>query len=163
MRLTVGLSRESVREAREAVERHAATFPRRVDRLCRALAETGVEVAVRTVPVRYGDLRAGIRLESRGRSSWLVVADNDHAAFVEFGTGVVGQGPYRGGLPDGWGYDLRRTPEAHDPEDPTLWYYRDPKDGKVHRTRGQMASHYMLRASEAMRADVLRRAKEAWK
>ncbi len=163
MRMTMELSRASVRAVREQVERYSESIDSRLDRLCRELVELGVEVAVRTVPVDTGDLRASIRSEVRGERTYLVVARNGHAAFVEFGTGVVGEGTYRGELPSSWGYDERRTPEAHDALDPTLWYYRDPVDGEVHSTRGRRAAHYMLAASEAMRQRALETARRVWR
>lgn len=162
MRVSLGLSRESVRAAIDQLERYSTDIDRRLDRLCRELVELGCEVAVRNVPVDTGDLKSDIRTERRGEAAYLVIVTNDHAAFVEFGTGVVGQGTYEGQLPASWGYDERRTPEAHDPIDPTIWYYRDPADGEVHWTRGRRAAHYMLRADEAMRARALELAREAF-
>lgn len=44
---------------------------------------------------------------TKGGGIWAVVAGTDHAMFVEFGTGTVGQqNPYPGKLPDGvsWQY-----------------------------------------------------------
>ena len=73
----------------------------------------------------------------------------------------VGQGTYPGELPKGWGYDTRRTPEAHDPADPTLWYYYD-RDGDLRCTRGRVASGYMLAASGEMRRKVLEIAREVF-
>lgn len=48
----------------------------------------------------------------KGGGVWAVVAGTDHAAFVEFGTGVVGkQSPYKGNLPEGvdWQYASGKT------------------------------------------------------
>lgn len=163
MRVSFGLSTASVRAAREKVERYSDGIDSKLDVLCRKLVELGVDVAVKAVPVDTGDLRSSIRTEAREGHDYLVVARNGHAAFVEFGTGVVGEGTYRGDLPESWDYDERRTPEAHDPDDPTIWYYRNPVDGRVHRTRGRKAAHYMLRASEAMRQKVFETAREAWR
>lgn len=163
MRLSCGLSTASVRAVREQVERYSESFDTRLDRLCRELVELGAEVAVTNVPVDTGDLKSSIRMEAHGDRSYLVVARNGHAAFVEFGTGVVGEGTYEGDLPPAWGYDERWTPEAHDKADPTIWYYRDPVDGEVHWTRGRKAAHYMLRASEAMRQQVIETARRVWR
>lgn len=58
-----------------------------------------------------------------------------------------------GELPDGWAYDQRRTPEAHDPDDPTKWFYRD-RDGRVRSTRGQTACGYMAGAADEMRMAI---------
>lgn len=44
---------------------------------------------------------------TKGGGIWAVIAGTDHAAFVEFGTGIVGQqSPYPGKLPEGvsWQY-----------------------------------------------------------
>lgn len=44
---------------------------------------------------------------AKGGGIWAVIAGTDHAAFVEFGTGIVGQqSPYPGKLPEGvsWQY-----------------------------------------------------------
>lgn len=162
MRVTVGLSPASAREARRQVEAYRDSFPARLLRICTALCSLGVEVAVREAPVDTGDLRSNIRVEAKDGHTVLVVADSEHAAFVEFGTGVVGQGTYAGNLPDGWEYDQRRTPSAHDPEDPTWWYYVDPVDGEVHRTQGQTGKGFMLAASVEMRQRLIEVVREAW-
>lgn len=162
MKLSISLDSGSISEAVAALEAYASKFEARLDQLCRRLAEMGVDVAVANVPVDTGELKSSIFLERRGDADYLVVADNGHAAFVEFGTGVVGQGTYAGDLPGSWGYDERRTPEAHDPIDPTKWYYRDPKTGIRRGTRGHAAQPYMLPASDAMRQAVLTTAREVF-
>lgn len=162
MRISVDLSERSCAQAAAAIRQRARTFESRLDELCRRLAEAGMDAAVRAVPVMTGDLRDSIRVERRGEAEYLVVAENGHAAFVEFGTGVVGEGTYRGELPGSWEYDQRRTPAAHDPLDPTKWYYRDPATGQVRATRGRRAAGYMLAASEEMRRQARRIAGEVF-
>lgn len=157
----VRLSQESVAEAVRQMSAYRSSLPRRVDELLRRLAQAGVDAAVRVVPQDTGELSSSISLERRGGQDYVVVAACGYAAFVEFGTGVVGSGTYRGELPSGWGYDERRTPEAHDPVDPTAWYYYD-RDGVLRRTRGQSASGFMLAASEEMRSGVARVAREVF-
>ena len=158
----MGLSSASVREGIRRIEAYRDSIPARLDRVCTALCDLGVAVAVTVAPIDTGDLRSSIHVEQRGGHTVLVVVDSEHAAFVEFGTGVVGEGTYQGELPEGWSYDERRTPEAHDPLDPTWWYYRDPVDGEVHKTQGQAGKGYMLSASETMRQRLMDVAREAW-
>lgn len=161
MRIPLELSARSVAEAVRAVDGYAGSLAPKCRTLCKRLAEAGVEAAVADVRKDTGELAAGIHVEEFGDSSYLVVSDGDHAAFVEFGTGVVGRGTYPGELPAEWGYDERRTPSAHDEKDPTRWYYRD-REGAVRSTRGQTANAYMAGASDQMRARALAIAREVF-
>ena len=161
MRLSVALDEGSVGRAISRLEEYAGSFEGRCGRLCEELAALGVEVAQVTVRKDTGELASGIRLEKAGEREFLVVAESPYAAFVEFGTGVVGQGTYPGDLPSGWAYDERRTPAAHDRADPTRWYYVD-RDGVTRSTRGQTANAYMAQAAEEMRGAVLAKAREVF-
>lgn len=147
----------AIREA----EAYRASLPGRLEELLRRLSEIGVAAAATVVPEDTGELAASIDLERRDGRDYAVIAACGYAAFVEFGTGVVGQGTYPGDLPAGWGYDERRTPEAHDRSDPTYWYYYD-RDGVLRKTMGQRASGFMLAASEDMRRNVLKVAREVF-
>lgn len=91
---------------------------------CRLLAETLAKKGVEIAKVQIADLDAIFTSELlqsinseyvgsvKGGGVWAVVAGTDHAAFVEFGTGVVGkQSPYKGNLPEGvdWQYASGKT------------------------------------------------------
>lgn len=161
-RIDVRLSASSIDAAIRELESYRSSFEGRLDELCRRLAQLGMEVAVRNIPVYTGDLKSSVRVEHKGPRSWAVVSDSDHAAFVEFGTGVVGEGTYKGELPEEWGYDERRTPSAHSKADPTVWYYFDPVAGEVRHTRGQAGKGYMLAASQEMRRQAAAIAREVF-
>lgn len=162
MMIPLGLSVDSVKAARVKVDSYADSLEAKCDEFARRLAELGVDVVKATVRKDTGDLESGIGTEKLGDGDYLVVSVGEYAIFVEFGTGVVGQGTYPGELPEGYGYDERRTPAAHDPIDPTKWYYRD-RDGTVRSTRGQTANAYMAEGAERMRQAVLETAKEVFK
>lgn len=162
MRIPLELSVDSVGSAVKQVNAYGKSLEAKCDELSKRLVELGVEVAKITVRKDTGELESGIGFEKRGEGEYLVVSEGDYAIFVEFGTGVVGQGTYPGELLSGYGYDERRTPAAHDPIDPTKWYYRD-RDGVVRSTRGQTANAYMATSAEEMRQAVLRTAKEVFK
>jgi len=162
MRIPIGLSVDSVAAAIKQVNAYGNSLEAKCDELARRLVELGVEVAKITVRKDTGDLESGIRFEKVGNGEYLVVSEGDYAIFVEFGTGVIGQGTYPGELPAGYGYDERRTPAAHDPIDPTKWYYRD-RYGAIRSTRGQTANAYMAASAEQMRQAVLKTAKEVFK
>lgn len=159
--IRVELSMASIRQAKEQIEKYANSLQQRTDELCRRLSEIGVEVAKVHVKVDTGELESKISFQRKGNAEYLVISDGNYAAFVEFGTGVIGSGTYKGELPAEWKYDVRRTPSAHDPLDPTAWYYYD-EDGIRHRTQGQRAASYMAQASEAMRQKVVQIAREVF-
>lgn len=162
MRIQLDLSVSSIDAAVRKVNAYAGSLEAKCDEFARRLAEFGVEIAKVTVRKDTGELESGIYFEKVGDGEYLVVSEGDYAVFVEFGTGVVGQGTYPGELPAGWSYDERRTPAAHDPIDPTKWYYRD-RDGVVRSTRGQTANAYMAASAEQMRQAVIATAKEVFK
>lgn len=151
--MRVALSQRSVRDAIAEVSRYRTSLPSRLDRALRQLAEIGVTAAQGSVRTSEIDVAAAIRFERNGEACYLVISDDERAAFAEFGTGVMGEGTYPGELPPEWGYDLRWTPEAHDPEHPEKWYYYD-EEGRRCSTWGQQADAYMLAGSEVMRQMV---------
>jgi len=158
-RVSVSLGASGIRRIRAEVESLRRNLPAIADEICRRLGEVGVATAVEVVPVDTGQLAGSIGLLRRGPRDYLVVADGEYAAFVEFGTGVVGSGTYPGELPDGWRYDVRWSPWAHDVDDPSAWYYVD-QDGVRHKTRGQQASGFMASAAEEMRRKAVAIARE---
>lgn len=160
-RIAVGLSRASVRAAIAELEAYGRSLESKVDELCRRLAEEGVDAAASVVRVDTGSLRDGIYMQREGDSQYLVIAYSPYAWFVEFGTGVVGSGTYPGQVPKGYGYDERRTPEAHDPNDPSKWFYYD-REGNLRSTRGQSANAFMAAAGEQMRQKALSIAREVF-
>lgn len=162
MRVSVGLSQRSIDASAKQLSAYADSLAEKCDRLAARLAGIGVEVAKLTVRKDTGELESGIRFEKAGDGEYLVISEGEYAMFVEFGTGVVGQGTYPGQLPEGYGYDERRTPAAHDPDDPTKWYYRD-RNGALRSTRGQTANAYMAASAEEMRQAVVTIAKEVFR
>lgn len=114
----------------------------------RALCDYGVDTAVEYIDlynaIEDGDLVESIASMPTG-DGMAVVADSDHAAFVEFGTGVKGEkSPYTGGSDAfrGWQYDVNNHGEAG-------WFYTD--NGLVRRTSGMESRPFMTNTAEAMR------------
>ena len=161
MRIEAFLSENSIGAAAEQLERYVESLESKVDELCARLAEEAAEAARANVPVDTGWLLSGISAEKKGEGRYEVVSEGEYAAFVEFGTGVVGSGTYPGELPAGYGYDERRTPEAHDPMDPEAWFYYD-RYGARRRTKGHAAQPYMLDAAESARASLMETAREVF-
>ena len=160
--MIVALSQSSVRNAVKELNRYRESLPSRLDRALEMLAEIGVTAAQGSVRMSEIDVAAAIRFEKAGEHCYLIISDDERAAFTEFGTGVAGEGTYPGELPPEWGYDLRWTPAAHDPEHPEKWYYYDDQ-GRRRSTWGQMADAYMLTGSEVMRQTVRAAFEEAFR
>ena len=153
MELEVSLSPSSIAEAAKAVEQYAAALDTRLEGALSALGEAGADAARASVPVDTGTLSLSIRSERTGKLAREVTAQatdpnaHSYAAFVEFGTGVVGAAAGYPGDLSGWSYDQRQTPEAHEGDG---WWYVHP-DGTTRFTRGRAGSHYMADAAAAMR------------
>ena len=124
--------------------------------LCASLAEFGLESAIANAPVDTGELRDGIGLYRIGDRRYAVVAKCGHAAFVEYGTGVVGEGTYGGELPPSWEYSVGPSIDEDG-----WWYYVD-EEGVGHWTQGQPAQGFMALTAEQVRAAVPAIAREVF-
>lgn len=86
--MTASLSADSLGR----LERELLAYADRVEGACPAIAEALGQVAAETAraacPVRGGSLAGSIGVTSDGAGSAEVTASSEHAAFVEFGTGI---------------------------------------------------------------------------
>lgn len=83
------------------------------------------------------DLASSITSHADKYSGYITTGDNDHAHFVEFGTGIIGANsshPEAG--KHGWVYDKN----AHGQDG---WLYFNENDGKMHRTSGYISRPFM--------------------
>jgi hypothetical protein len=130
---------------------------------CRLLAETLAEKGIEIARVQIADLDAIFTSELlqsihseyvgsvKGGGVWAVVAGTDHAAFVEFGTGVVGkQSPYPYQLPEGVDWQ--------DASGKYGWFY-PADDGKWYFTEGMPSRPFMYLTAIELRDIVSQTAK----
>lgn len=114
------LSQSSIQNAIKQIRAYQDSLTYKCQMVAQKLAEKGVEIARVQIAdldaVFTSELLSSIRSEyegsTKGGGVWAVVAGTDHAMFVEFGTGIVGQEhPYPGELPDGvtWNYASGKT------------------------------------------------------
>lgn len=102
-----------------------------------------------------GELYNSIHEVSNGNVGY-VIADAAHAAFVCFGTGVVGaNNPHPEVAIAGWKYDVNSHGELG-------WWYIG-KDGEAHWTKGMPSRPYMYNTAQQLRQMVIPAAKEAMK
>lgn len=143
----------------------------KINLLVRTLAEKGVKIAKANV-VKFDAIFTGELLNSiyakngisgNGKAVFYIIADNEHAAFVEFGTGQVGlEAPYPFPLPEGveWQYNKGDTIFEISPGQ-YGWFY--PRDGKWYFTQGMPSRPFMYEASLEVANLVIKTAKEIFK
>lgn len=143
-RITVRLSAGGVREAvRELAEYQAALYAR-AQELVRQLAEQGAAIAlVEAGSIRMtGALQSGIHSEYGGDTGF-VKCTCGYAAFVEFGTGVVGsRNPHPEPAILGWSYDVNGHGDLG-------WWYPSG-EGDTNPTRYQLADGSFIAWTKGM-------------
>ena len=127
----------------------------KLQELTQKIAERGVEIAKANITtldaIFTGELLGSIHAKEEsagaGKAVFFIVTDSEHAAFVEFGTGQLGQeGPYPYPLPDGveWNYNTGRTIFEISPGEYGWFYYRD---GQWYFTQGMPSRPFMYETS----------------
>lgn len=123
-----------------------------------ALMNQGVDIAKAKVvelgAVYTGDLAASLSGRMYAEDGKAVIfTDSDHAAFVEFGTGVMGQTNPAVDAPEGWTYDVNEHGDKG-------WYYWDESAGKVRWTKGMPSRPFMYETTQDLRGKADAIAKE---
>lgn len=162
-KIRVGLSVSEFNKAAEKVEKYKKEVIRKTRILAERLAEEGVKIAkvkISSYPaVDTGELLESMKHEPgdvfRYGSKWIIFTDSDHAAYVEFGTGIVGsQSPHPDTSLSGWRYDINDHGEAG-------WYYF--KNGKWNWTKGMKSRPFMYETGRDLAMKVSKIAKEVFK
>lgn len=164
-------SQSSIQNAIKALQSYQNNLTYKCQLLAEKLAEKGVEIA----RVQIADLDAiftsellqSVHSEYRGSIKgggvWAVVADSKHAAFVEFGTGVIGKAnPYNGTLPEGvdWQYASGKTIRQL-ADGRYGWFYKG-KDGNWYFTEGMPSRPFMHNTANELRSIIVSTAKEVF-
>ena len=149
----------------------------KVDLLAKTLAENGVDIARVNVAkldaIFTGELISSIHTtyggSTKGTAVFYIVADSKHAAFVEFGTGVIGESsPYPYPFPENidWQYQSGDSYVTLDrqfgkyPPGTYGWFYI--KDGHLYFTQGMPSRPFMYETSMELMQLVVRTAKEVF-
>ncbi len=178
------LSKSSIQNAIKQLRDYQNSLTYKCQMVAQKLAEKGVEIA----RVQIADLDAVFTSElissihseyegsTKGGGVWAVVAGTDHAMFVEFGTGIVGQEhPYPGEFPDGvtWDYasgktirqamqDISINGDTFVKAGEYYWTYIGD-DGKLHITKGMPSRPFMYYTSLQLIKLVEKTVKEVFK
>ena len=147
----IELNTQSIHSAIRKLTEYYQDLNLKCDELSHEVCNTGLELLpLNGAPI---DVSAHYGIEHEGYGTSRLVAEGEQLPFLEFGTGRVGDGTYLGDLPDEWGYDLRRSPWAHDPKEPWKWWYLDD-EGHRHKTAGLKARSFMAKTADDMRESI---------
>lgn len=162
------LSVKGIESLKKALQNYKNnTLQQKIEHLALALAENGVsfaQVNLATLDAIFtGELISSIHTKyggsAKGIAVFFIVADSEHAAFVEFGTGQLGQeGSYPHPFPEGvqWNYNTGKTIFEISPGQ-YGWFY--PKNGQWYFTQGMPSRPFMYETSMELYRTIARTAK----
>lgn len=166
-------SNKSIQNAIKALRDYENSLTYKCQLLAEKLAEKGVEVARMHVTgldaIFTGDLMRSIHAEyignDNGSEIWAVIADDESAAFVEFGTlgSLGGKEEYPYPLPDdvqwnyGSGSNIIQLANGQ-----YGWFYKG-NDGKVYWCNGMDSRPFMYLTGIYLKKDVVKVAREVFK
>lgn len=161
-KVTIKLSCSSIEAAQKQLRDYQKEITRKCEELTHRLADEGVilaKVKLTQFPaIDSGELLNSIMDEPGAvltdGATWIVYTGCNHAAFVEFGTGVTGsENPHPDtGLAD-WKYDINAHGESG-------WMYY--KNGEWHWTKGLPSRPFMFETGRDLRKLVPKLAKEVF-
>ena len=143
----IKFSLDEIDRAIKEVEQFKQEFLRKCDQLIEVLTETGVEVAKVQVAqldaVYTGELLNSIEgYYSPTYNVGIIKAGAYYAAYVEFGTGVVGsQSPHP--VPQSWQYDVNNHGNKG-------WVYYDDYSGEFRWTKGFKSRPFMYNTAREL-------------
>ena len=153
------LDEKEINRAIREVAKFRKEFLEKCNRLIEALTDEGVEIAKLKVAeldaVYTGELMNSIDgYYSPTYNVGIIKAVAYYAAYVEFGTGVVGsQSPHPN--PNGWQYDVN----AHGDEG---WVYYDDESGKFRWTKGFKSRPFMYNTARQLEKECKRISQEVF-
>lgn len=171
-RLKSDLSISGIRQLQKDIEKYQNSIEYKAKLLAENLADMGVEIARVKVSsldaIFTGELIQSIHTEYkssiRGGAVFCVVADSDHAVFVEFGTGIVGQqGPYPYPLPNGFSWEYASGKTIRQLSDGRYgWFYKGD-NGQWYFTEGMESRPFMYETSLELEKKVVSVAKRVFR
>ena len=160
------LDSQSVNEAIKELDQYINDFNSKFQEFMESLSEKGVVIAKARIvtldAVFTGDLLKSIHYEKRNGGVFVIKTDNEHAAFVEFGTGQMGEeGPYPYPFPEGVSWDYNSGSTIFEIEDGQYgWFY--PTEDGWRFTQGMPSRPFMYEASLDLESIINETAKEVF-
>lgn len=163
MNSSFSLSEAGVAKCLREIETYKNNLATKVEKFCLELSKIGIDAAYSILNTDERVRNDTVTYTRESGTEYMLVAQGDQVAFIEFGVGVVGEaGGYPSEkLPDGWQYNAMWSPWAHDTDDPDRWFYYD-EEGELNNTRGHVPIGFMNNAGETMRLKVSEIAKRVF-
>ena len=147
--IEMSLDPSSIDHAINEIKHFRSELIKTCNDLIRELTEQGVEIAKMQVTALDAVDTAELENNIAGvffpaERIGVVYTPTPYALFVEYGTGVVGDGTYPGETANGWKYDYN----DHGTEG---WIYKNDRDGQYYWTMGYVARPFMYSTLEWLR------------
>lgn len=132
------------------------TLQQKLNIFAKTLSEKGVIIAQANIAgldaIFTGELISSIHTRkgsgSKGTAIFYIVADSKHAAFVEFGTGQLGQeGGYPYPFPEGIAWECNKGKTIFEIEPGQYGWFYPGDDGKWYFTQGMPSRPFMYETS----------------
>ena len=150
-KITIQLSEESIKAAVKEIGKYKRELSQKARLLVQRLVEAGVEIAKQEVLTlgafdsgELHDSLDGLMYTDGARG--IIFTNCGHAAFCEFGTGVVGAASPHPTMP--WEYDINSRGEKG-------WVYYDEKQGRFRWTKGMPSRPYMYLTARQLEERVV--------
>ncbi len=166
MVIECNLSAQSFRDAAEKVRAYRNSLDARCQTFCKMLASTGYSV-VKYILMEHVDTTATIgsltldESQQDGMYSAKIQVTSDAIMFLEFGSGLAGQGTAPHASEFGYGSGTF-NPESDNWRNPEGWYYINGH-GNLGRTTGMVASMPMYRGGQEMKRQMEMIARKVFK
>lgn len=169
------LSLKDIQKATQELIQYKNNLNEKIDLFVKKLAEKGVEMAKDKVSIYQaidtGELLDSITLKEgdivKNGACYYIYTDCEYASFVEFGTGVMGEGeegkstyPYE--MPEGIDWDYASGPCVFTTKDGRKGWYYPTKDGGYRFTEGMESRPFMTETAIMLSMQVLEVAKEVF-
>jgi hypothetical protein len=164
------LSVSDINKAIEDLMEYKKELNEKIDIFVKKLAEKGVEMAKDKITsyqaIDTGELIDSISLKEgdviKNGSSYIIYTDCEYASFIEFGTGVFGEGTYPREFPDDVDWEYASGPCVFTRKDgKTGWYY-PTKEGGYRFTQGYPSRPFMTETAIMLSMDIVDVAKEVF-
>lgn len=163
------LSKKELDKAIEELKNYKKELNEKIDLFVKKLAEKGVEIAKDKVSI-YQAIDSGKLLDSielkegdiiKNGACYYVYTGCEYASFVEFGTGVMGEGTYSHNMPEDINWNYASGQHVFTTKDGrTGWYYPTNEGYKF--TEGYPSRPFMTETAIMLSMQVLEIAKEVF-
>lgn len=146
------LSIKSIEKLKKELEKYKDGLQGKCEKLVQRLADEGVDIAKTEVmfldAVFTGELMGSIHSQSGNANEhgaeMLIIADSEHAIYVEFGTGTVGaSSPYPYDFPEGVNWEYASGKTIRQISDGRYGWFYPADDGHWYFTEGMPSRPFM--------------------